>query len=115
MLFNKELKEMEFGKLGNAIRSARMKKGLSQEELAEKVNVTPTHIKHIESEHRKPSIDLLWSLVETLNISLDSLLISSNSSESEEYIRATSLLRKCNEKQLAAATNIIGEILKLGS
>jgi transcriptional regulator with XRE-family HTH domain len=51
-----------------------LQKHLSQEELAELVEITPTHIKHIESEHRKPSLELLYRLVRTLNLSLDTLI-----------------------------------------
>lgn len=60
--------------LGNAIRNARMQRGLSQEYLAEMFDVTPTHIRHIESGHRKPSIELLFQLAKRLDISLDALI-----------------------------------------
>ena len=36
--------------LGNAIKEARMKQNLSQEILAEMIGISPTHLKHIESE-----------------------------------------------------------------
>ena len=35
------------GILGTAIRNARQKHNLSQEQLAELVEITPTHLKHI--------------------------------------------------------------------
>ena len=65
-------------KLGNAIREARMNHGMSQEYLAEILNVTPTHIRHVESSHRKPSIELLFQVCSLLNISLDALLFGNN-------------------------------------
>lgn len=61
-------------KLGKAIWSARMGRRMTQEELAERVNVTPTHIRHIESGHRKPSIEVLFQLVKILDLSLDALV-----------------------------------------
>ena len=66
-------------KLGNTIREARMNHGMSQEYLAEILNVTPTHIRHVESSHRKPSIELLFQVCSLLNISLDALLFGSDS------------------------------------
>ena len=47
---------MKQGLLGNTIRQARLDCKMTQEELAEAVQITPTHMKHIESEHRNP----LW-------------------------------------------------------
>lgn len=91
---------MEKGQLGNAIRAARMGKGLSQEQLAEMVNITPTHLKHIESEHRKPSVDVLWKLATILNLSLDCLLFPSGPNRNWEYEKAKLLLDKCSKKQL---------------
>ena len=65
-------------KLGNAIRDARIGRGMSQEYLAEKLNVTPTHVRHIESSHRKPSIELLFQISVLLDLSLDALIFENN-------------------------------------
>lgn len=46
---------MKDGLLGDTIRQARMDNKMTQEQLAEAINISPTHMKHIESEHRKPS------------------------------------------------------------
>jgi transcriptional regulator with XRE-family HTH domain len=92
--------ELEKGELGSAIRAARLEKHLSQEELAELVGITPTHVKHIESEHRKPSIELLYRLVRTLNLSLDTLFFPERADGLETYRKTERLMRQCNEKQL---------------
>lgn len=65
---------MERGDLGNAIRAARMARGISQEKMAELLDITTSHLKHIESEHRKPSIEVLFRLATLLDLSLDRLL-----------------------------------------
>lgn len=44
---------MKDGLLGDTIRRARMDNKMTQEQLAEAINISPTHMKHIESEHRK--------------------------------------------------------------
>lgn len=49
-------------------------KRITQEELAEMLEVSPTHVKHIESGHRKPSIEILFGLTKILNISLDEVV-----------------------------------------
>ena len=61
----------EMTALREAIRNERKNKRITQEELAEMLEVSPTHVKHIESGHRKPSIEILFGLTKILNISLD--------------------------------------------
>ena len=97
--------------LGNAIKAARIKNGLSQENLAELVGIMPTHLKHIESEHRKPSIDVLFKLTKVLHISLDNLLFN-NISISAELHTAEILLKDCDLKEIELIIDIIKSIQK---
>lgn len=90
---------MENGQLGNAFRIARIKMGLSQEAVSELVGITPTHLKHLESEHRKPSIEVLFKLCQTLNISLDSLLFT-NEIERPLLNEISNKASKCTDNQL---------------
>ena len=61
-------------KLGEAIRTARVGRGMSQEYLAELLDVTPTHVRHMESGHRRPSVETLFQMARILDISLDALV-----------------------------------------
>lgn len=72
--------EKELALLREAIRKGRKNKKITQEELAEKLEVSPTHVKHIESGHRKPSIEILFEITKILNISLDGVVFSKNES-----------------------------------
>ena len=69
---------MKDGLLGDTIRQARMDNKMTQEQLAEAINISPTHMKHIESEHRKPSVDVLFSLADVLNFSMDAMLMETS-------------------------------------
>lgn len=60
--------------LGDTIRAARMKKGLTQERLAEMLDITPIHLKNIEGSRRKPSVPLLFQMMEILDFSVDALV-----------------------------------------
>ena len=60
--------------LGEAIRSARIRKGLTQEALAELLDITPIHLKNMESSRRKPSVPLLFEMMELLDFSVDALV-----------------------------------------
>lgn len=70
--------EKELALLREAIRKGRKNKRITQEELAEMLEVSPTHVKHIESGHRKPSIEILFELAKILNISLDEVVFPKN-------------------------------------
>ncbi len=92
--------------LGNAIKDARINNNLSQEELAELVGITPTHLKHIESEHRKPSIEVLFKLTETLHLSLDNLIFG-NYQVLNELHNAEILLKDCDLRELKIVMDLI--------
>lgn len=64
----------EIWELGEAIRAARMRKGLTQEALAELLDITPIHLKNMESSRRKPSVPLLFQMMEILDFSVDALV-----------------------------------------
>lgn len=104
--------ELEKGILGNAIRNARIKSGLSQEELSELVGITPTHLKHIESEHRKPSIEVLFRLVQMLHISLDNILFYKGDLRLAKIQEIENLLSVCSEKDLQIINDLILSLLK---
>ena len=63
--------ENQMTALQRAIRQERKSKRITYEELAEMLDISPTHIKHIESGHRKPSIEILFEIARVLNLSLD--------------------------------------------
>jgi transcriptional regulator with XRE-family HTH domain len=92
---------MQPGLLGDTIRQARIDNKLTQEQLAELVQITPTHLKHIESEHRKPSIEVLFALAETLHFSLDALFITDDSKErSRRKNELQLLINTCSDNEL---------------
>ncbi len=112
MLTLKELKGMglEKGKLGNAIRRARIEKNISQEKLAEMLDITPTHLKHLESEHRRPSVEVLFNLAEILHFSIDDLIFEERE-KTEEYRRAELLLGECDRRELLIAADVIKALI----
>lgn len=65
---------VDIRELGQAIRSARMRKGITQEALAEMLDITPIHLKNIEGARRKPSVSLLFEIMEILDFSVDALV-----------------------------------------
>ena len=75
MLHNMKQKVMEHATelrlLADSIRAAREEKGITQEKLAEYLDITPTHVRNLESGRREPSIKVLITLCQILDISFD--------------------------------------------
>lgn len=59
--------------LGQRIRSARQDKGMDLSVLAERVEITPESLGHIERGIRKPSLSTLILIADELDVSLDYL------------------------------------------
>ena len=60
--------------IGKRIKSAREKKGLTQEQLAEQVNLSPMHITAIERGNKLPRLETLIKIANVLDVSADTLL-----------------------------------------
>lgn len=63
--------------LGQKIKTARKCKGLTQQDLSELVDCSPTYISYIESGHKTMSLDTLVSIANALQVSADVLLSDS--------------------------------------
>jgi transcriptional regulator with XRE-family HTH domain len=99
------------GTLGNAIKNARLKKSLTQEKLAEILDITPSHLKHIESEHRQPSVPLLFDIAMELNMSIDALLFKSEKDNQELLNEIMRMLGQCSKNELLMLKEIITAII----
>ena len=60
--------------LGEQIKKLRMNKGMSQVQLAEKLNVIKQSVSNWENEYIMPSVDMLIKIANFFNVSTDYLL-----------------------------------------
>lgn len=67
------MEEKVYKNLGKKIRKYRLKKRMTQEELAEQLDVNPKYIGHIERAERKPGLARLIKLAQILDIKLKDL------------------------------------------
>lgn len=72
------------GAFGKRLRELRKEKGLSQEALAEKLNISKCHYGSIERSVRGCSIDLLLDFAELFHVSTDYLLLGHNANRDKE-------------------------------
>ncbi len=100
---------LDYEKIGQRIRSLRKARGLSQEQLAEKVWISTTHMSHIETGATKLSLPVLVDLASVLDVGADELLgteLSNQKIASIENIQG--VLNQCTAQQL----KVLAEILK---
>ena len=65
---------MDYYEIGQQIRKSRKAHGLSQEQLAEMVGISVTHMSHIETGNTKLSLPVLVEIATALNVRTDDLL-----------------------------------------
>ena len=92
--------------LGAAIRAARLKKNITQEELAEILGISPTHEKHIESGHRLPSVEVLFSIAQALDLSLDNVVFPEQEAGEGRTKEMQIMLTQCTERELSVLLDV---------
>ena len=69
---------MDYVELGKRIKAARLAAGLTQEQLAERINLSSGHCAHVERGTTKVSLSALVAMANALNTTPDVLLLDSN-------------------------------------
>ena len=99
---------MDYYKIGQRIRKYRKAHGLSQEELAERVDISTTHMSHIETGNTKLSLPVLVDIAAALEVRTDDLLSDNTlvaTSTSLEEISA--VLERCTTKEIKVIADIV--------
>ncbi|ADI25302.1 XRE family transcriptional regulator [Geobacillus subterraneus] len=94
------------------LRMLRKAKGLTQEELGRKVNVTKVSISGYESGNRTPDMDTLKALADALDVSIDYLLGRDNTQPTDTKLPA---LTEKDERDIQKELEKIIKGLKTGS
>lgn len=99
---------MNYYEIGQRIRRFRKAHSLSQEELAEKVGISTTHMSHIETGNTKLSLAVLVKIALTLEVNTDDILfeqsVINKSSLTEQILE---LLEDCSPQELIIIFDII--------
>lgn len=94
--------------IGSRIKYYRSVRNISQEDLAAKLNVSRRHLTNIETGLKIPSLDLLISIANALDVSADDLLIDSlKHSSSMADTEIHKLLLDCNNDEKAILTRTL--------
>lgn len=102
------MKELDFEIIGKKLREIRLSKGLTQEYIANKVDVNTSHISNIENNRVKVSLSALVNICNALDTTVDYVL-------NKEYVDSSSVLnqsiltelQKCDEDMKKRVLKII--------
>ena len=101
----------EKDRLGGVIKSARMEKQLTREQLAATLSISPRHLSAIENENQKPSYELLYNIIRELAIPADTIFYPELGYERSEIEKLRLLLAQCNEKEVDAVVATLQSLL----
>ena len=99
---------MNYYEIGQRIRRIRKARGLSQEQLAELIGISTTHMSHIETANTKLSLPVFVEIARVLEVQMDSLLYDDpKDSVSNAVSEITAVLESCDSKQARVITEMV--------
>lgn len=105
--------ELNYNAIGKRIKIARIQKDMTQEQLAEAVNLSPTHLSNIERGTGKVSLTTLVNIANILGVTMDDLLcdnVIKCKPEFEKDIRL--LLDDCDDYEIRIIKDMISTLIK---
>ena len=100
-------KELDYALIGKRIRNARVKKGITQEELAAECQLSAAHIGHIERGTRIPSLETVVYISRALSVSLDELVFGIEEKPEAAFIRLNAMLKTKDKNRVKAYLSVI--------
>lgn len=99
---------MDYYTIGQNIRTLRKAHGFSQEELAEQINISTTHMSHIETANTKLSLPVLVDIAKSLNSSVDSIIYPLDNRTSTSMLQdICNTLSDCTNDELEIIRDIV--------
>ena len=107
----REVDKYNFKAFGQAIKAARKAKGISRNQLADKMNIAPRYIASIENSGQHPSLQIFYELVSVLDVSVDQFFFPNmNTEKSTQRRQLETLLNNISDKGLRIVTATAKEI-----
>lgn len=95
-------------KLGARLKEIRKARGLTQEALAEKVDLTPQYLSRLEAGHQSPSVETVARLAEALDLELCELFdFGHQGTVKEVRERLRKLIQESNEQKLRLGLKLL--------
>lgn len=106
--------ELDYEKVGQRIKTARMEKNLNQADLGALVGCSNNHISHVEIGQTKVSLPLLLKIASTLDKDIDYFLLDTPYTSRERLINTelAKKLNQCNAMTLITISKIIDALIE---
>jgi len=106
--------EIDYGKIGQRIKTARLEKGYSQTDLGALVGCSNNHISHVEVGQTKVSLAMLLKLAFVLEKEFDFFLLDTPYAKCDSIINSeiADKLNQCNSTTLITINKIIDVLLE---
>lgn len=105
---------IDYREMGHRLQDRRKERRLTQEEVAERVDITVVYLSKIENGRAKPTLELLDSLCDVLDLEL-ACLMSGVQTQGQDYAneRVVTLFRRCSPPIKQAALDILERLGEL--
>ena len=105
--------KFDFKAFGQAIKAARKAKGISRNQLADKLNIAPRYIASIENSGQHPSLQIFFELMLRYNISVDQFLLDRPAEKNTQRRQLDALLDGISDTGLRIVTATAKEIAEV--
>ena len=103
----------DFRAFGLAIKAARMKQGLTREQVGAKIEIDPRYLTNIENKGQHPSLQVFYDLVTLLNVSVDEIFLpTSDKVKSTRRRQLEQQLDTFDDKDMVVMESIAAGIIK---
>ncbi len=98
---------VDYKEIGKRVTKIRKQRGLTQEKLSEKCDLSPQYISNIERSISIPSTETLLRICDVLEVTPDAILLGVIRHEDETWRGVAERLRTMDEKHLALADSLL--------
>lgn len=99
--------------LGSIIRQERLKAGLTQDELAERVGIDPRTILKIENNRGNPKMEVLYPLIRALNIDANLIFYPEACEHSTVLKQFQLFLSRCSAEEIQSLHQVCQTVLSV--
>ena len=103
--------ELDYKAIGKRIKIARIRADLTQETLAEKISISPTHLSNIETGSTRVSLTTVTAAANALGVTLDDLLCDSVVHAKVQFHQdIAAILADCDEYEIRIIRDVISSL-----
>lgn len=100
--------EIDLKVMGKRIKDGRLKVGLSQEKLAEMVNLSVPHLSKVENGHKSLSLDVAVKIANVIDVSIDFLVREAMDDAMKTFnAEVNCIVEDCTEEELSRLLKLL--------